>query len=109
MVGPFGPADGGPLVLPMTGPARRCSGRRPSRPWEVGYCSPNLMADSGRSGIGEGWMGNNEGASTDHLPGPGSQNGAPPEVALTATTEQATQRLRDVISEQLGLRGMVRE
>ena len=41
--------------------------------------------------------------------GTGAQGGAVPGTAVQVEAEKATERLRDVISEQLGIRGMIRE
>ena len=55
-------------------------------------------------------MGDDEHSSeVKPAPGTDSQGRPGPDVALHPQAERATQRLREVISEQFGLRGMVRE
>src|SRR6266545_5335666 len=50
-----------------------------------------------------------DGEESKARPAAEAQRPTGPDTAVRIETEQATQRLRDVISEQLGLRGIVRE
>jgi quinol-cytochrome oxidoreductase complex cytochrome b subunit len=52
---------------------------------------------------------NPEPSETTPVPSTGAQGGAVPSVALQAGAEKASHRLREAITEQLGVRGIVRE